>query len=555
VAAIPTFGGLAFLEKYLVGYGLGTAAGPSLEPYVQELANLGWEAVQIRPMHPQVLAPAVAEEVWPIDDATAWANKYGVDGTRFGHIVESQRVAPSLPELWQLLRRNLIGRPAFTRGLRKARLQTDWDDALLALRWARLSPADVANAVQQGFLAVDGLLPPATPADPDPSASSLPYTLTDEPVSLTDDAGAGVSTTEEGAAAGVDADRMKVMAELAGLPPGPMELLEMWRRGIINETSFATGIATGHTKTRWTGPLAALFWNLLPASVLVNLRLRGWIDDAQFHPRMARLGYKPAEANDWYLSSGRPIAPQGAIDAVFRGVMPHSSPDPSVETFERAIVESDIRPEWAKIFWGNRFHYPSLFQLRRAVSDGSLSPDRARVIMHYERYEQQDIDALIRSWTGALTVTSKGLTVTDLATEYEGGFIGRGEYVGELEKMGYDAAGAAAKADAIDARRVRTARNQRINRIRMKYVGHQLARDVAAAALSDAGVQDPVYTDILDDWDAEREVNVTRLTNAQIKRAYRANIGGWTYDAALLELENRGMTPADADTFLKEPDR
>src|SRR5438067_12948306 len=50
---------------------------------------------------------------------------------------------------------------------------------------------------------------------------------------------------------GIDFSRAQVEANLAGLPPGPMELLALWNREQIDEASVDAGIREGHMKTKW----------------------------------------------------------------------------------------------------------------------------------------------------------------------------------------------------------------------------------------------------------------------------------------------------------------
>ena len=46
----------SFFDKYILGYAIGTAAGPSLEPFVQDLANEAWTVNQVKPVDPMTAA-------------------------------------------------------------------------------------------------------------------------------------------------------------------------------------------------------------------------------------------------------------------------------------------------------------------------------------------------------------------------------------------------------------------------------------------------------------------------------------------------------------------
>ena len=67
-------------------------------------------------------------------------------------------------ELFQARRRGLISDARFRHGLRKARLETLWDDSMVGLLDVLLSPSELANARQQGIAAGKDIpgLPPMT---------------------------------------------------------------------------------------------------------------------------------------------------------------------------------------------------------------------------------------------------------------------------------------------------------------------------------------------------------------------------------------------------------
>ena len=62
----------------------------------------------------------------------------------------------------------------------------------------------------------------------------------------------------------------------------------------------------------------------------------------------------------------------------------------------RSRTISDIRPEYAELLWGIRHNYPSLFALRTAVQGGGISPARAKTILHFQRYEDQDAESVVK---------------------------------------------------------------------------------------------------------------------------------------------------------------
>lgn len=538
------------LTSFITGAAIGGAAEAAVEPVLEPTRQEAWSQRPYRVLRPETAAAIRARETvggqTGIDPGAVNleddAKRNGVGTARFNLLTELARSFPGAGELLRLRWRYLetggnagLSDAQLGEALRHEGWPADYIDGFRALVNGRLSPEDVANAVQQGFIPNDGLLTGDT-------GGGQPFT---PPVDVVN-----VDATSEAQASGIGAERLKVLAELSGNPPGPETLLELWRRGIITETAVDNGIREGRTKTKWTAPLKALKAQLLTPAVLVNRRLRGWDSADTFHARMALHGFDAAQAEDWYESAGRPAAPGQMMSAWARGVDGPDGVPMDEAQFRKGIVESDIRPEWAGMLWGIRYNYPSLFQLRGAVQDGALSPARALEILRNERYEADDAKALVASWTRGSATGPKGLTATDAIAEYEGLYITRAELVAELQGMGFDAATADAKATAADARRTRLVRNAAIGAMQKRYEEWRATPDEARARLAELNVTAEAATHLLTLWDYQRADKVKLLTPAQLKKALGANL--LTRAEVLTELEQQGYSAADAATLLDE---
>jgi hypothetical protein len=494
-------------------FALGTAVGPALTPAVREIVNEAWSRYPTHPLDPAALAEIVAEDVEAVQWGRDRAAESGIASGPFDALTAAIRNAPGVPELFALWRRDLITEAAFEHGLRKARLEPRWDEPLKALKNVLLSPADLAMMRQQGFVT-------------------------------------RARQIEESAKQGVTAERADLLFEISGLPPGVAQGLEMWRRDIIDEPTFAQIVREGHMKTKYTAALEVLKRVLLNPATIVNLFLRGWIDRPEYHARMDKWGYTAADADDWYDASGRPAAPVQMFNAWARGIDGPDGVPMNHAQFLKGIRESDIRPEWGEMLWGIRHAYPSLFQLRNAVQNGGITRARALTILRYERYEDQDAVAIVDSWLAGSGTTSKGLTVSDLANEYEARWLTRTQYIAALRELGYSADNAAAKADAEDARRARAARNRRVELIGQRYVKHALSRDQAVAELTASEVPARVRDSLMPEWDAMRAITPDALTAPQIKKAFaKAMI---TRAEAITRLLAKGYEEPDANIYLDQ---
>ena len=408
---MPLLSGITgFLDKYVLGYALGVASGPALEPFVQDLANEAWQATQFRPLDAEIAAAVAAEDVDAYDRMAEEATLTGLNGGRFKDLYGETLNAPGIGELFQLWRRGLIDDAGFLHGLRKAKLESRWDTPLEGLRDVLLDPSQLANAQQQGFI--------------------------DQ-----------VRANSEGGLQGMTAERQQILFELSGLPPSVGEGLDMLRRGIINSDEFAELVRTGHTKTKWTAQLEALQHRVLNHNDYVQARLRAWIDDPAMYAGGELTGYD-RQAMDLLLKiHGRPLSWHQVFIGLRRGGTfdgPTTGIDPA---FLKAMQESDIRPEWYNLAWAQRYTYPTAFVLRTLTEAGDLTEQDTHDILLFEGWEPTLAAKVAAKWAtpaGAKADPWVGKADTQLWTATHKAYKGNGITVAQAQAsfdlIGIDAA-------------------------------------------------------------------------------------------------------------------
>jgi hypothetical protein len=522
------------VQALLVGGTLGRAAAKVVDPALTPAEQNAKARRPYAVLTPETAAAASVRGIATGVDLEDDARRGAVGTARFRLLQQLAREYPGFPEVLTLLRRGEIDDAAATQWLNYQGVSDATAAHMLTLRDSWLTPDEIANAIQQGFLADPGLLP----GDP---GGALPITPPVEQVDL--------PALKQAAGAGTSERELAVLTQLAGNPPGPMELLEMWRRGIITETAVDRGIREGRTKTKWTSAFKALYRPLLTPGVITNLRLRGWIERDDANARLADFGYTEADGDAMYHASGRPMAPTQAYNAFFRKApSPTGSGDFTEQDFYDAVKRSDIRPEYGPALWAIRYAYPSLFQLRGIVQSGAVTRDQALFILEQERYPEWLRAPLVDSWLTGATAGTRDLTAAEWDADFEGGYITETQYRAKLTSLGFSDALVDAKVALGDARRVRSARNARVNRIRASYVGHKITRDEAVAALQQTAVRPAARDLLIAEWDGERAVNVQTLTAAEVRAAYKR--GTFTLAQARAELVERGYRVEDADVYL-----
>ncbi len=492
-------------------FALGTAVGPALSPAVRELVNEAWAHYPTMPLRAQDAALAAAKGVADYIDKQDEASKTGIGPERFAALVDIARSYPQLAQLLELRRRGLIGEADLHTLLRRLGFTDENADRLAALEHVLLSAADLAMMRQQGFIDRD-------------------------------------RQVADSARVGVSAEHAELLFEISGLPPGIETALAMLRRGIIDEGEFARIVREGHTKTKYTDELLRLRHPVLSATQAATLRLKGWISADTAAELGALTGYTAEQMERLYLALGRPAAPVQMFTAWARGVDGPAGTPLDREQFLQGIRESDIRPEWGPLLWGIRHAYPSLFQLRRAVQDGSIAPARARTILRYERYEQQDIDGLVASWTSEGDGAQAEPTKAEVVREYESRVLDLATATRLLRQLGVADAEITTLLQLSDYRVVRSSLTAAMTKTRTLYVGWRIERLEASNELDALGIPAAARDLALATWDQERELARPWLTATQVATAAQRDV--FTPQEAYGELTGRGYSDRDARALL-----
>lgn len=373
------------------GFATGAALGPVLTPVVQLIKNDVNAQFPFVPPGAGVLAEGVAQGQVDRDQAEAWAAMHGIGEQAFAALVDIANVGPGSGYAFDLWRRGVIDEDGFRRALKRLGLEHEWIAALVELRDVLLTPSELANARQQGYITEQQQL-------------------------------------DEAALQGVSAERADVQFQLVGLPPGVETGLTMLRRAIITQATFAQMVREGHTKTKYTDELLALERQLLTPSVLVRRRLKGYDEPAVFHRRMAEWGYTAEDAEDWWESDGRPAAPGQMWTAAARGIDgPEGRPMDEAQ-FRQGIRESDIKDKYGELLWKIRYLYPPLFQLSRLVQSGEVDAATAADWATKSRYAPEVVAALRKAWerpTAASADSHIGKAQTQLWTQLHKAYLAR----------------------------------------------------------------------------------------------------------------------------------
>lgn len=290
---VPTEQFTGIISQFFVFGVMFTLAQAMLAPFVQQVQNDVWTSHADRPISPPDVATAVVRGIgygdasgvsipgWAMTEAA----KSGLGTEAFTTMVGTTGMAPSLQLLFEMVRRGIIpegaldgGGVTLVSGIQESDIKDKWIDYVSKLRYVQPSPIDfVAAAVQ----------------------AQMPYAEAAKWATL-------VGLEPPGYLNG-NPDWFKLLFDVHGRPPGPVEMGHAANRGIIpwkgtgpEMLSFEQAIAESDIKTKWTDILEQLAVYYPPNGEIRTLLLHGGIDGATAKALWEKNGV-PAYLADAYL--------------------------------------------------------------------------------------------------------------------------------------------------------------------------------------------------------------------------------------------------------------
>ena len=481
-----------------VAFAGGVAIAPTLAPVLQELENTTWAEFPVKPPPALTLASGVAQG--QVDEATArqWAKETGFGDSAMTALIDIANTGPALGLAYEAWRRDQLTDAEFTTALKRTGLEEQWFAALRALRDTLLEPAEIAKAVHRGIMKNDGLLVAVPPTTPGKVKAVPPSSL--DPVT-------------EAAGSGMTAERLRIITGNAGLPPGVVQMLQLLNRGEITEDDFLRGVGESNLRNEWGPAILALRRQLLTPHEYEEAALRGIIPQAEADAGAALHGMEKADAELLFQLLGRPLSVHQIATGLARGGAFGGTYADIPEPYRDAVRRSNIRPEYAKLAYANRYTIPSYFVLRALVQAGALTEAEGADYFRQLGWPPALADAAAAIFAGG------GGTTTDPL--------------------------------------VRSARTSLVTALRKAYVLGDEDEASARALLAAEQVAAATIDTLIETWTRERSITRKELTPTQLKKALGEGITNpttgapFTVDEVIAELVLRGYSSNDARVFIE----
>lgn len=342
----------------------------------------------------------------------------------------------------------------------------------------------------------------------------------------------------EGALSGFDNGRMGILEKLAGNPPGPMDLLTAWRRGVIDKERLEHGIKQGQLRNEWIDVIEALRFTPMSAASAVAAVVQSELSHKDGLEKATIDGLLPSDFDILVALNGRPPGPAQLDEAYNRGFIDDA-------TWEKGVRETDIKNKYVDF----------LRKMRETLvpREALMIQMRHRVITDAEAmrglldlgYSTEHARRMVEAGVSEKTQTDKDLTGAEVLALYEERAISVEDAKTALDGLGFDPHETALKIALADIRHDARFKNAALSRFHSLFVGHRIDDQELSDNMDKLGIPPEQRNELRQLWALERGANAPDYTLAQLQSLWRT---GWLTGAELTAaLLQRGWQAADID--------
>jgi len=275
----------------------------------------------------------------------------GINENWLAPIYQLNQAIPDVATLLEWMRRGLMSEQEAEGWLLRNALPTDLNQLYIDLVRTYLSPSDMALAVLRG------------------------------------------DTTQQYAeqianVAGLTDNDFNILLLNTGEPPGPEQLMEAFRRGIINQETFDLGIRQSRIRDQWLPVMEALRYSPLSVADAIEAAVKGYITQEQAQSYAAQNGLNPDDFETAYESAGEPLSRTEMTDLWRRGYV--TEQDVAAAIQQSRVKDSYV--QWALLLKDAPMSTADAIE---AYVQGYLTQQQATQIAQMNGLREQDIDPLM----------------------------------------------------------------------------------------------------------------------------------------------------------------
>lgn len=497
---LTALGGAQMAAGSLLG-SLAQIVNNAVAPGVREIIRLSPDLA----LDPVTLASIVAHGIDTESDTVGDVEGQGFNSGQYQALIELALQYPTLPDSLNLYRRGAIDAATLHTNFARAGLPKSQWQAYETLVRQLISPADAALALLRGNM-----------------TQAEAYQVADD--------------------WGLSHPDFDVLVGNTGEPLGLMQLLEAYRRGIIDKARLERGIRQSRVRDEWIPTAEALRYVPMSVSDAVNATVQNQLPMADAAKYAAENGLEPSHFPVLVNTAGEPLARGEMYELYNRGYVTKAQ----VLQAER---ESRLKNKYNDVAFNLHERLLEPRMLSTAVEYGSVTHQEALANAMAYGYSKQLAEILVGEGAARKLQTYKNKVISAIETLYEDGAIDNTTASQTIQSLGFSSEEAGFILEAADMRRATKQTSQVISAIRTKYLGRHITDAEAKSLLSTAGVPSQQVAYLMSDWEIEWQAYTRTLTEAQVVKAVKDGL--ITPDDGLSRLQAMGYNQVDATLLIE----
>jgi hypothetical protein len=408
-------------ESFLVWGVLSQLISPILTPITQAILDETYPRLTSARISPEQCADLVLRHWWDCDSAAAEAAASGISRDRFERMVDDVGEPLALEQLLEAFRRGFIDwdsgdtrTNSVVSGIRQSRVRDQWQDVVQKLVVGVIPVGDAVAAAVKG---------------------QVPYVQAEQIAFYN-----GISSAD-----------FRVLYDTAGNPPGPGELIELTRRGIIPEDgtgpsvlSLQQGIYEGMTKDKWWTAYQALMVYLPPPRTITALERSGVLPPAEAQKLYQQSGLSPqlaaiysANATTTKLAKTKELAEGTVLKLYTSGTIDRAETAALLGDLGYTAQETDWLLSWTDL-------HRELAALDKAITKVSalyiarkIGVETATAALGAFGLPGTQQQALLADWTLERDASVRTLTPAEIGDAVKYGIITQDQGQTALQALGY----------------------------------------------------------------------------------------------------------------------
>lgn len=416
-AITGSIGTLANIMAYNL---VGQVVGAALTPFIASLQQQLLRADPVIPLAPAELAVAVRKGI--IDEGTgaAEATLSGVNGDRFGRLVEMTGEAPAPASLAEALRRKIISDGQFTAGIKQNGLRPEYADAVRQLAVHQPSPEAMLNALLEGQI----------------------------------DEGTARDLYEK---LGGDLQYFQILFDSQGQAPTPTQALELANRGIIpwggsgaGAVSYEQAFLEGPWRNKWLSAFQALGTYIPPPRTITAMYREGSLTADQATKYLMDHGIT-ADLAAAYLTgahntkiAAHKLASESTVTTGYvDGLLDRGSAMTHLKALGYSDTEADFVLSVADVKVEHSFLRSAMGRVNGAFVAGKIDRAAAQADLSALKVPPETAGTLLDLWEQEKATNIRTLTAGQIAQAYKYKIMDAGTAENRLMALGYKADDAA----------------------------------------------------------------------------------------------------------------